>query len=213
MSINNNTTKLVLIGGGGHCKSVLDTILRINFYDDIVITDPNIKPGTEILGKKVVGSDDCLEKLFNNGYKDAFITVGQVMTSDIRQRLWENASSIGFNFPAICDPSAVVSPSAIISQGVYIGKNTVINAEVVLSENCIINNGAIIEHDAKIGCFTHIAVGAIICGEVIIGDNTLIGAGSTIIQCLNVGNSSIIGAGSTVIRNIGNNEKVYGIVK
>ena len=34
--------KIVLIGGGGHCKSVLDSILRTCNYDEIVITAPPI---------------------------------------------------------------------------------------------------------------------------------------------------------------------------
>ena len=61
-------SKLVLIGGGGHCKSVLDSALAMNKYTEIVITDPEIKPGTEVLGCTVVGSDDILSELRRQGF-------------------------------------------------------------------------------------------------------------------------------------------------
>ena len=40
--------KIVLIEAGGHCKSVLNTLLRNNEYDEVVITDHAVKAGTRI---------------------------------------------------------------------------------------------------------------------------------------------------------------------
>jgi len=206
-------SKLVLIGGGGHCKSVLDAALKMNIFEEIVITDPEIKPGSQILGCSVVGDDSCLDQLLHDGFDCAFITVGSVRVNPLREKLANKAASLGFRFPVIQDPSAIVADSAIIGDGTFIGKNVVINAEANIGKHCIVNTGAIIEHECCIGDFSHISVGTILCGEVSVGNNCMIGAGSTVIQCLNIGNNVVIGANSTVLTDVEDSMNCYGIVK
>ncbi len=51
--------KILFIGGGGHCRSVADTLLRLNDYDEIGIVD--IHDDGPMFGLiKVVGNDDDL---------------------------------------------------------------------------------------------------------------------------------------------------------
>lgn len=205
--------KLVLLGGGGHCKSVLDALIRSYEYEDIVITDPDIEAGTTILGYKVIGTDDMLPELYSRGFQYAFITVGDLGNSRIRKKLSELTFNIGFTFPVITDPSAGISQTASIGGGTFVGKNAVINAECNVGRHCIINTGAIIEHECEVGDFTHVSVGAIICGNCKIGEESFIGAGSTVIQGIKIGDNAIVGANSTVLSSIENYMKVYGIVK
>ncbi len=196
-------SKIVFLGGGGHCKSVIDAALRSKRYEKIYITDTNLAVGTHILGCEVVGDDDALPGLFSEGVTKAFITVGFIKPSGIRRKLFYMAYDIGFTFPNIIDPSAVVSANAELGKGIFVGKNAVINAGAYIGDNAIINTGAIVEHDCSIGEFAHIAVGAKVCGESRVGANALIGAGSTILQCVEIGNDSILGAGSVATKNIG----------
>lgn len=205
--------KLVLLGGGGHCKSVIDAALRLDSFDDIVITDLTLAVGTKVLGCKVVGADDCLEELRHEGFGFAFISVGNIKGNPLRKKLAERAAALGFKSPVIIDPSATVSDSVVTGEGTFIGKNVVVNADVRIGKHCIINTGAIIEHGCVVDDFSHVSVGAILCGEVSIGKNCMIGAGSTIIQCLNIGNDVVIGANSTVLADVEDNMKCYGIVK
>lgn len=210
--MGNNKHKVVLIGGGGHCKSVLDAANRMNVFDEIVITDPKMEKGDTILECKVVGTDYELEKLRSRGFDCAFITVGSVGTSLLRKQLADKLIALKFSFPIIVDPSATVSKSAIIGSGTFIGKNVVVNADVNIGAHCIINTGAIIEHECSVGDFSHISVGSILCGKVKVGKNSFIGAGSTVIQCLHIGNNVVIGANSTVLKNVEDSMKYYGIV-
>lgn len=199
--------KLLLIGGGGHCHSVLDSIISSGKYDEIGIID-NVE--CSYMGVKTIGTDEDLPRLFNEGWTDAFITVGSVGNTNVRHRLYENVISIGFNVPSVIDPTAVVAGDAIIGEGVFAGKRSVINAGAVLGECSIINSGAIVEHDCKIGSFTHISPGAVLCGQVTVGNDSHIGAGSVVRQLTNVGDNSLIGAGSVVVKDIGDNAKAYG---
>lgn len=190
--------KLVLIGGGGHCKSVLDTVRRLGEYSEIVITDNYLPIGTLVLGCKVVGNDDALPELYRNGFSFGFISIGSIKSTEVRHKVYERAAGIGFEFPIIADSSAVVAPSAVIGQGVFIGKNAVVNAGAVIGDMSIINTGAIIEHDCKIGEFSHVAVGTVVCGGAQIANDVFIGASAAIIQGVRIGMKSIIGAGSII---------------
>ncbi len=202
---------LVLIGGGGHCKSVIDVAKRMNCFDNIVITDPSIECGTQILGCTVVGTDDCLESLYQQGFKYAFITIGNVGINPLREKIAEKLFALGYKFPVIQDPSANVSDSAVIEEGTFVGKNVVVNSEVKIGRFCIINTGAIIEHECCVEDFTHISVGAAICGNVNISKNCMVGARSTVIQGLNIGSNSIVGAGAVVINDLPDNCTAVGI--
>lgn len=217
------TQNLVLLGGGGHCKSVLDTVIRENLYNEIYITDPHIPVGTVILGRAaVVGNDKELLSLYQKGTRNAFITIGVIQPSLVRNNLYTYAVDLGFHFPNLIDSSAVISSSAILGKdvkseengaGIFVGKSAVINADAVIGECSIINTAAVIEHECIIGAFTHISVGAILCGQVSVGRNTFIGAGSTIRQGIKIGNNVLIGANSLVLRDVKDKEKVVGIVK
>lgn len=209
----NDHNSIVLIGGGGHCKSVLDSALTLNKYSNIYITDPSLKEGSEILGCKVVGTDAALPRLYDEGVKQAFITIGSIKSVKKRIDAYKRAKEIGFEFPNIIDPSAVVSDTAIISDGVYIGKGTIINSEAKIGAMSIINTGAVIEHECIIGEFVHVAVGTVLCGNCEVGNNSFIGANATVIQGTTIGKDSIIGAGSVVVSDVPGNEHVVGLYK
>ncbi len=204
--------KLVLIGGGGHCRSVLDTALKSNEYSEIVITDPAIQTGEAILGCRVVGNDDRLPGLKGQGFLEAFITVGSIKSTMLRKKLVETARILGFIFPVIIDPSAAVSEYAQIGEGTFVGKCAVINADARIGDHCIINTGAIIEHECSVGNFTHVASGAVLCGNVRVGDDSFIGAKSAVIQGVSIGNKTVIGINSTVLTDVENQRKVYGMI-
>lgn len=204
-------SKLVLIGGGGHCKSVLDSALRMNAFECIVITDAKIAPGTQICGCEVIGADDCLSDLRKQGFDKAFITVGSVKPNPLRGQLAEKASSMGYEFATIIDSTAVVSDFTDIEEGTFIGKSAVINAGVHIGRHCIINTGAIIEHDCLIGDFSHVSLGSILCGGVILGNNCMVGAGSTVIQYKKIGNGTVIGAGAVVNKDVPSGMTVVGV--
>lgn len=205
--------KIVLIGGGGHCKSVLDTLLRNKEYDEIVITDHDITAGTKIFGCDVVGNDDLLPGLLQNGFTDAFITVGSIKSTALRRKLYSMACDIGFNIVNVIDDSAVVSEYCKLGKGIFIGKIAVINADAIIGDCAIINMGAIVEHECHVGDFSHVSVGTKMCGNVSVGNDSMIGAGTTVIQGITIGSRVVIGAGSTVIRSVEDDSVRYGLVK
>jgi len=202
--------KILLIGGGGHCKSVLDSLLELNEYSEIGIIDKKENIGNSVIGIPVVGCDDDLQSLFSNGYKYAFITVGSIGNPSLRIHLFNLLSATGFKIPVIIDNSAIVSSHANIEQGVFIGKQSLINAGALIRKGSIINSGCIVEHDCQVGAFSHIAPGAVLCGEVIVGENSHVGANSTVKQQVHIGSNTIIGMGSVVLQDIDHHTMAYG---
>ena len=202
--------KILLVGGGGHCKSVLDSLLKLNQYAEIGIIDKKENIGKSVMGVSVVGWDDDLPVLFSQGYKYAFVTVGSIGNTSLRKKLFNLISEFGFKIPFIMDDSAKVSKHAKIEQGVFIGKQSIVNACAVIQKGSIINSGSIVEHDCKIGEFSHIAPGVVLGGEVVVGENAHVGLNSTVKQQVNIGPYSIIGMGSVVLKDINHHTIAYG---
>ncbi|MBQ3718551.1 MAG: acetyltransferase [Methanomicrobium sp.] len=202
--------KLVLVGGGGHCRSVLSSIDRSK-YADIVIVDSKENLGKDVDGVPIAGTDDDLAKLHDEGYCEAFITVGSVSSNPKRRRIYESLEKIGFSFPSFIDPSAAVADSAVIEEGVFVGKNAVINAGSRIGKFSIINTGAIADHDCNIGSFVHLSPGVVLSGTVTVGDNTHVGTGTCVKQCAKIGENTTVGMGSVVITDIPSNCVAYGV--
>lgn len=200
--------KVLLVGGGGHCRSVLDSLFRLGNYDEIGIIDCEPKP--QIFGVPVVGADSDLPQLFAKGWHDAVITLGSVGFPARRRALFQELKRLGFHLPAVVDPSALIGTAADIGEGSFIGKRAVVNSGTQVGRCAIINTGAILEHDCSIGDFAHIAPGSTLCGETVVGENTHIGAGSVVRQQIHIGANSLIGVGSVVVAPIGDHVKAFG---
>ena len=199
--------RLLLIGGGGHCHSVIDSVFSMNVYDEIGIIDDVY---SSFQGVNVIGRDRDLPRLFQEGWSDAFISVGSIETTVTRRRLYETVKEIGFTVPSLIDASAVVAKGCIINEGTYIAKSTVVNAGVYLGICSIINTGVIVEHDCLVGDFSHISPGAILCGQVKVGSDTHVGAGSVVRQQIVIGNHTLTGIGSVIVKDLPDHIKAYG---
>ena len=100
--------KIILIGGGGHCKSVIDVIEQEKQFEICGIVDKSENIGSYILGYEIIATDDDLQKLANR-FKYALVTVGQIKSPDLRIKLFNLASKAGFSLPSIISPKAYVS--------------------------------------------------------------------------------------------------------
>jgi sugar O-acyltransferase, sialic acid O-acetyltransferase NeuD family len=202
--------KLLLLGGGGHCKSVIDSLLKTKSYTEVGIIDKKENVGKSILGIPIIGCDDDLFELYQNGYNNAFITIGSIGNPSIRVKLFKVIKEIGFEIPNIIDFNSIISEHVTLEEGIFVGKNAVINAGSFIENCAIINTGSIVEHDCIIGQFSHIAPGTVLCGEVQIGEHTHVGARSVVKQQVKIGANTLIGMGSVVLKNVPENVIAYG---
>jgi len=193
-----NRKEILLLGGGGHCKSVIDVIEQENRFSIVGIIDKKDLVGSKVLGYSVIATDDELEVL-SKKYKYVCITVGQISSPNIRIKLFDTSKRLGFSLPSIISPRAYVSKYAKIEEGTVIMHDVVINSDVKISQNCIINTKALIEHDSIIEEHCHVSTGAIINGGVKIEKNCFIGSNAVTKESITIKENSFIKAGSLVI--------------
>ena len=187
--------KIVLIGGGGHCHSVIDVIEEENKYEIIGIVDKKELIGKKILGYEVIACDDDLETVFET-CKNAIITVGQIESNTVRVKLFNKLKEIGFALPIIVSPFAYVSKHSFIDEGTIIMHHALVNANAKIGKNCIINTKALIEHDVIVEDNCHISTASVINGGVKVKANTFVGSNATSKQYIEI--NGFVKAGSLV---------------
>lgn len=191
--------QVVLIGGGGHCKSVIEAIQSDENIDFIGVVDA--QKLENVLGVAYLGDDSILQDLVNQHYQ-FLITVGNIGAPNLRIKLFDKIKSLNGLFTTAISPNAVVAKSSSIGEGTVIMQHAIVNAEVIIGKNCIINSKALLEHETTIGDHVHISTGVIVNGQCNIGNNCFIGSGSVIGNNVTIADNSIIGAGSVVLKDI-----------
>jgi sugar O-acyltransferase (sialic acid O-acetyltransferase NeuD family) len=189
---------IILIGGGGHCKSCIDVIESVGKYNIVGILDSIKQSGDRVLGYPVLGYIEILDKLIEQDYS-FLITVGQIYDVEPRIELYKLLVSRGAKMPVIISPLARVSKHAIIGQGTIVMHFALVNAAASVGVNCILNSKSLVEHDVSIGDHCHISTGSLINGGVQIGSGSFVGSGATFKQGARIGNNSFIKANSLVI--------------
>ena len=185
--------KIVLVGYGGHAKSVADCIERSGKYEIFGYTDVAAASSPY----RYLGNDDVLPAVFEQGVRNAALCIGYLGKGTLREVLYQRLKDIGFCLPVIQDPSAIVAQSAELGEGVFVGKGAIINAEAVVGKMTIINTKALVEHECRVGAFTHVAVAAVLCGQVEVGEAALIGASATVLDGRRILPRQIVAAGAT----------------
>lgn len=185
--------KLVLIGAGGHSRSVADCLPPE--YELIGYVDENKKGmhnGLPIFGRRIEDVPNYQNCVY-------FVSIGD---NAIRKIWFEKVTAMGLERINIIDRTAIISPAARLGVGNFIGKYAVINAGSVIGDDNVINTRALVEHECVIGDHVHLSTGAVINGNVTVGDGAFLGSMSVCIGQLSVGESAVIGAGGVVIGDV-----------
>jgi len=185
--------KIVLIGGGGHARSLVESGCHIDGYADArAVTDMPLPR---------VGSDEEILSSMDPSSTALHIAVvgGDGRSMATRRRIIERFSA----FPAatLIAPSATVTPSSSIGQGSAVMCGAIVNGASIGRHN-VVNTGAIVEHGCRTGSNVFIGPGAVICGGVTIGDDCFIGAGVTVRNCVSICPGVTVGIGAAVVSDI-----------
>lgn len=203
--------RLILIGSGGHAKSILES-LSISEKNNL-IGYVDIEPSSYMESKniKYIGNDDCMKDY--EGEEDLFLILGlsylgSTPSFELREKIILKYKN--FNFYQFISSKSYISKDSSIGKGTIILNNVYINNSTKIGNSCLINNNVLIEHDCEIGNNVQIAPGAIILGGVNIADNCFIGAGVIIRDSVNIASNIIIGMGCVVTKNITTSGTYYG---
>lgn len=194
---------ILIYGGGGHAKSVIEMVMQNGIYTIAgIVDDDQHFIGKHVLGITVLGTREILPRLIAQDVRQAANGVGGILDINVRVKIFELLEHAGFSFPVIIHPRATIEPSAKIEEGVQVFANAYIGSEALLHTRCMINTNAVVSHDCKIGPYTHIAPGALLAGHVHVGERTLIGMGVTTAIGVQIGDGVRIGNGAILLADV-----------
>ena len=201
--------RLVVVGGGGHARVVMDILDAMGLYDLAGFTSLDSGERTALMfGCRRLGEDDASPGLLAEGIGNAFVAIGD---NSRRRSTASYLLGLGFSLINVMSPRASVSPHAMLGRGIALMPGAIVNAGAELGDGAIVNTNASVDHDCTIGAFTHIAPGVAIAGSVRIGEEVLIGVGARIVPGVRIGDRAIVAAGSVVLRDVPPDVLVAGV--
>lgn len=192
---------IILIGGGGHCRSCIDVIETEGRFVIRGIVDANSKLQTPILHYSLLGGEENIEQL-SKSCPNFLITIGQIKDWKPRVRLYEYLKSMHLNLPRIISPFAHVSKYATVGEGTIVMHQAMVNSGAALGHNCIVNSKALVEHDVSVEDHCHISTAAVINGGATIRRCSFVGSNAVIREGIEVGDNCVVGAGTAVMQSL-----------
>lgn len=191
---------VVIIGGGGHARVVIDALRtagrRIAGVIDLKVPE-RLPPDVPYLGSdmRAVSARDV----------ELALGVGSVEVGEKNRRpeIFGEGTRAGFTWASVRHASAVIAPDVQLGEGVQLMAGCVVQPGTRLGDNVIVNTRASIDHDCLVGEHSHIAPGVVLSGGVVIGAGSHLGTGCIVIQGVTVGTGAFVGAGTVVTGPVG----------
>lgn len=204
--------KLVLVGAGGHARSLLDAIQLAGEHDVVGLTDPRPElHGQFVESSPVLGDDSLLNSLLADGVSGAVLAIGAVGDNRLRQELFDDLAERGFELPAVIHPRATVAASAAVGEGSVVLAGAIVGPGAQVGRNVIVNTAAIVEHDCRIGDHVHLATACALGGHTVVGVGAHVGIGASVRQAIKIGAHAVVGAGAAVVQGVPVGVTVVGV--
>jgi len=191
-------TALMIYGGGGHGKALIDLLRTLGTYHLVGVVDDGFPAGASVMGLPVLGGQEALADLYARGVRLAVNAVGGIGNVAVRIKVFQTLAQAGFSCPAVVHPSAWVEPSASLAAGVQVFPHAYVGSESQVGFGAIVNTGAIVSHECVLGECVNISPGAMLAGKVQVGDGALIGMGVTVNLQVQIGAGARVGNSATV---------------
>ena len=191
-------TALIIFGGGGHGKTVIDLVRAMGTYRIVGVIDDRLPVGSEVLGAPVLGGASVLEEWHSRGVRLAVNAVGGIGNVAVRLKIFDILASAGFSCPVLVHPTAVVEHSATLEAGVQVLAQAYVSSAARVGFGTVLNTSAIVHHDCVIGQVVNLSPGATLAGNVRVENYAQIGMLATVNLQVTVGERALLGNGCTV---------------
>jgi len=201
---------IIIIGGRGGAKMVIEAIRSTNSCTIKGIIDTELPVNELVLGVTVLGGENMLESLREQGYRNIVLSFTLLNNLSFREEKYQEYKKKGFIFPNIIHQRATVEPSVKMGEGNIILANSMLGSDVRLGNINFVNTGAMICHDTTAYQNNHFAPNAVLAGRIQVGSNNIFGMCSTTYFDVIIGNRNIINNGVNIFSNIKDNQIIRG---
>lgn len=202
--------KLIIYGNGDFAKLIAHHFKINRDYKLIAFcADKQFITGTIFNGLPIYSTEE-INKISSPEDVEIFVAIGY-KSMRAREKMFDKAKSLGFNFASLHSKNAFIDETAIIGKNSVIFPGSQIEPNVKICDNCIIWTSSVICHDSIIAEHSFVAAQSVIGGHTKIGRRCFLGFNSTIIHNVTIGDDCLIGAKSLVTRDIPSNSKCIGI--
>jgi UDP-perosamine 4-acetyltransferase len=199
--------RVVILGGGGHAKVVIDILEQAGEVDIAGFLSPSPEPDA-LCGYPRLGDDNVLDETRRAGVRSAFVAIG-----DNRRRMdcIVAVKRQGFTLVNAISPRATVSRHATLCRGIAVMPGAVINTGARIEEGAIVNTNASVDHDCVVGACAHVAPGSALAGCVRLGEGVFLGTGTSVIPDITIGAWTTVGAGAAVVTDLPDRVVAVGV--
>lgn len=205
MSTTLTEKPVILIGGGGHARSLM---ALAHDTGDHIAGIVSISPPENCM-TDYYGDDSCFLQSHDPDSVCIHIAMVASHSGDMTHRRKLITQYAAYTHKSFIAPSAIITDGSEIGAGCAVMHGVIVNAATIGADT-VLNTGAIIEHNCVIGSNVFIGPGAVLCGNVSVGDDVFIGAGVTVAPGICIASGTIIGMGATVINNISDSGTYVG---
>ena len=169
--------RLLVVGAGGHGRSVAEAVLMSGDFEMVgFLDDGAFARGGDVLGLPVLGPANA----FADYAALALHAVVAIGNNALRQKMCAQLQAAGFALARVVHPRAIVSPRAQLGEGVAVMAGAIVGTEAVLGQGVIVNCGAVVDHHAQVHDFGHLGVNACMAGGSVMGALAWMQAGAAL---------------------------------
>jgi sugar O-acyltransferase (sialic acid O-acetyltransferase NeuD family) len=203
------TTRLVIIGAGGHGRETLDIVEACNERE----------PMYEFVGFcSTVVDQELIDRRRGSslGYLDALreIEASYVIgigTSDVRREIDHDTRLDGRDAVVLVHPASSTGSDLRISPGVILAAGARLTTNIELGRHTHLNVNAVVSHDCVVGDYVTLSPGVLINGNVTLGDGVFLGTGAIVLPGRTIGAWARIGAGAVVTEDVPSGRTAVGV--
>lgn len=168
--------RLLVVGAGGHGRSVAEAVLVGDVFQLAGFLDDAASDLRQVWDRPLFGRTTDIASC--RAYADvAIVAIGN---NRLREELCHRLSAAGFDLVTVIHPKAFVSPTAVIGAGSAIMAGAVVGTEAQLGAGVIVNSGAVVDHHCRVEDFGHLGVNAGMAGGSILGRGAWMQAGAVL---------------------------------
>lgn len=211
------TVQLVVIGGGGMGRCVLDLVDAVNAarapgqpadFDVLGVVDDGAID-EELLSRRGVRFLGGVSQIDNLPLEIGYV-IG-IANCAVKARLDARLRSSGRLSPVIVHPNVHLGADVEIDPGSLVCSHVSIENHVRLGRHVHVNQNSTVGHDSALGDYSTVSPLVAVSGAVTMGEGTFVGTTSGIRQGVSLGEYATVGMGSTVLNDVAAHTTVIGV--